>query len=79
VGYWIYTVQTPGHSFWTWPGWLALLVTLFGLMLLLFGLARPSGSMDQPVRQKQRGGKKSRNLQAGRDININSDPDKPAE
>jgi hypothetical protein len=72
VGYWIYTLQAPGHpSFWELPGIASIILIVTGLSLLLIGFFAPTPT--DPPRQHQQGDEGSTNLQAGRDIRISRD------
>lgn len=69
VAYWVYTLEAePRQSFWDVPGITGVVVTVIGLVMLLFGfMGREPNS--QPV-QRQNAGKNSKNYQAGRDITV---------
>jgi len=68
VGYWIYTLDGPDREFWRWPGLLGVGLALVGAVMLVRGLLgrapTPSPS------QVQRGGDRSTNVQAGRDVHV---------
>ncbi len=60
-------------DFWTWPGWLAVVVLTLGTLATAIGFFHRGAAGDSPDRhaprsQTQHGGKASTNLQAGRDI-----------
>lgn len=67
AGYWIYAMQA-NKSVWAWPMVLAGVVLFVGICFMALGLL--VGSDSGPPTQIQRGGKDSRNYQAGRDISI---------
>jgi hypothetical protein len=70
VGYFIYSIES-NESFWAWPGWVSIVVTLTGLTSVVLGLFRRD---DRLPAQTQRVGRNSTNYQAGRDINIDRTP-----
>lgn len=67
AGYWIYAMQA-NKSVWAWPMVLAGAVLVVGICLMVLGVIARSDPA--PITQAQRGGKGSRNYQAGRDISI---------
>lgn len=71
VGYFIYALQSS-VSFWSWPGWVGVIVTGSGLLLVIVGLF---GRDKSAGGQRQRGGASSTNYQAGRDLTINGGKD----
>lgn len=66
MAYYIYALEA-GQSFWSWAGVAAVAVTGAGILLLAVGLVRRDS---QAAGLRQRGGKKSNNYQAGRDMTI---------
>lgn len=68
VGYWIYDISGSHRSFWTLAGWTCVAVLVLGLVMLGIGSMVPSA--EREVSQSQRGGDRSLNLQAGRDVRI---------
>lgn len=69
VAYWVYTLEADGQqSFWSPPGIAGIAVTAIGLIALVVGFI-VQGDASQ-TSQKQKGGKNSRNYQAGRDMKI---------
>lgn len=74
TGFFLHVLQVGG-DFWTWPGWLALVVTAVGLVVLGLGIMLRDPAQDSNVVQEQLGGDKTRNYQAGRDINLNGKRD----
>jgi hypothetical protein len=75
IGYLVYSLQDPSHSFWHWPGILGLVVLCVGILMLIAGFLAPTTKPDAAetrpqIRQKQSGGRRSTNYQAGGDITI---------
>jgi hypothetical protein len=74
VAYLIYSLQDSSRSFWRWPGILGVLIVSAGVLTLLAGFlitaeAEVPGRQAR-IRQKQRGGRRSTNYQAGGDITV---------
>lgn len=69
IGFLLFVLEVGGE-FWTWPGWLGVLITAGGLLLVGMGLVLRDPSDGAIAPQHQRGGNRSRNYQAGRDVNI---------
>jgi hypothetical protein len=68
---WLVYVEQAHTSFWSWPGTAGIIIGSFGVLMLLVGFVMPSD--DSPIHQVQRGGNKSVNLQAGRDLHLRDD------
>lgn len=69
VGYWLFGLQaSPREEFWQLPGYLSVGVFVVGMILLGIGFMAPNGVS----RQVQKGGKRSINVQAGRDVVLRS-------
>lgn len=71
VGYWIYGLQALPHvSFWRLPGYVSVGLILLGLVALVIGPM----DKDPPerIRQTQRGGNHSINVQSARDVFANN-------
>jgi len=71
VAYYIYTLENS-LSFWSWPSITALIATGIGLFCLVKGLFRRESPTEG---LRQRGGKRSTNYQAGRDMTIGRSDD----
>jgi hypothetical protein len=71
VGYLIYALE-QNVNFWGWLGVLGVGLTGAGLLCLCLGLVVPR-DRGQSGSQVQRGGRQSRNFQAGRDISMTPD------
>lgn len=70
VSWLIYGIQSK-TSFWYWPGILGVTLTAIGLVVLIVGFVLPDAeNEDASPTQRQYGGDKSINLQAGRDIKL---------
>ena len=73
---WLVFVMQANETFWQWPGIIGLAITGFGFVSLIAGRLRRGPS--RALSLMQRGGSKSVNPQAGRDItfrkNSGSDP-----
>ena len=67
AGYWIYALQ-ENKPVWAWQMWSAVSIVMVGILMMLWSLAAGSESGERG--QSQRGGKKSINYQAGRDISV---------
>ena len=63
-------VRESGGEFWTWPGWLGVGATTVGLLVVAVGLVHRDPSDGSLAAQSQSGGNRSKNYQAGRDVNI---------
>lgn len=74
IGYLIYSLQDSSRSFWSWPGILGLAVLCVGVLVLIAGFLAPTTSDPVEPRpqiwQKQSGGRRSTNYQAGGDITV---------
>jgi MFS family permease len=75
IGYLIYSLQDSSRSFWRWPGILGLVVLCVGVFVLIAGFLAPTTKSDAvetrpQIRQKQSGGRRSTNYQAGGDIAV---------
>lgn len=70
ISWFIYTQQSKGN-FWMWPGISGVVVSSVGIAMLIFGFLMPED--EASVQQRQRGGRQSVNLQAGRDIKLRDD------
>ncbi|WFE54863.1 hypothetical protein [Micromonospora sp. WMMD1155] len=73
VGYLIYCLQESSRSFWRWPGIVGLVILSVGVLALIAGFLAPksdAGETRTQVRQKQRGGRRSTNYQAGGNISV---------
>lgn len=73
TSFWIYAAQADRVSVWQWQMWIAVSVMALGLILIIAG-AVVGGGGTSPA-QSQRGGKGSRNFQAGRDLTVRMDGD----
>jgi hypothetical protein len=71
AGFWIFALAEPRVSVWSLPTWACLGVALIGAIL---SVASPSDSQKE-FTMKQRGGRGSTNIQAGRDIRFRGDSD----
>ena len=69
TGFLIHTLQVSG-DFWTWPGWLAVVGTAVGLLIVGLGVKLHEPEQGPKLSQQQSGGEGSRNFQAGRDIRL---------
>ncbi|MDG6101172.1 hypothetical protein Daura_00425 [Dactylosporangium aurantiacum] len=75
VGFLIYTLQDSSRTFWRWPGFLGIAILIIAIIVLIAGFLAPadkSGPAETApqTNQKQVGGDRSTNYQAGRDIKI---------
>lgn len=68
VGFFLLTYE-EGGDFWTWPGWLGVITMGTGLIFVVAGFVTRT-STPSADSQTQRAGRRSRNYQAGRDINF---------
>jgi hypothetical protein len=71
----IYSLQEAQRTFWKWPGIVGLFALSVGLLLLIAGfiapVTKPAATEARPqIKQRQRGGRRSTNNQAGGDITI---------
>jgi hypothetical protein len=55
------------------PAWVAAGIAFLGVVLGALQLKKRASRRPERIRQTQRGGHKSRNYQAGRDLTINGD------
>lgn len=70
VGYWIYTLENEGVALTAAPGIASAAITLLGFGLILYSMRARTRSDSKP--QRQTSGANSTNIQAGRDVNIDS-------
>ncbi|WKN47848.1 hypothetical protein [Nocardioides sp. Arc9.136] len=71
AAFWIYAAEADGVSVWQWQMWIAVSAIALGLVLMIAGAT--GGGAGTPPSQSQRGGKGSRNFQAGRDLTVRMD------
>jgi len=71
VAYWIYTLEADGQVFWTLYGVLGVVGTISGLSILIWGFFKKE--KEEIPSQRQSGGIRSTNYQAGRDMAIGRD------
>ena len=69
VGFFLFVLEAGGE-FWKWPGWLGVLAAAGGFLLVGTALVLRDPSVGAIAPQRQSGGNRSRNYQAGRDVNI---------
>ena len=67
AGFWIYALSKRGVDVWSLPTWIALGAAVVGAVML--GLARGDAG-GGGASMKQRGGRGSANIQAGRDVHL---------
>jgi hypothetical protein len=65
----VYSLQSH-VAFWGWPGTVGVIVAGVGFVVLVTGFVMPKEDGQASVQQRQRGGNRSINLQAGHDIKI---------
>jgi hypothetical protein len=72
---WLVYAQQSRTGFWSWEGSAGVVIAGVGLIMLIVGFVMPGN--EDAVRLVQHAGNRSRNFQAGRDINIrNGEPGK---
>lgn len=72
VGYWVYGLQvSPKVSFWHLPGYVAVTLLGLGIVALAVGFFRHDSSTG--MRQSQRAGDQSTQIQSGRDTKVGRD------
>jgi hypothetical protein len=70
---WLVYARQSHVGFWGWPGTVGVVVAGVGFVALVVGFLMPKEDGGASVEQRQRGGNRSINLQAGHDIKIGSD------
>lgn len=74
IAYYVYVVSGTHRDYWRVPGIVSLVVLCVGALMLVRGIVREDAPRTRQLGdQHQRGGDRSINLQAGRDIRQDGD------